>query len=176
MRTLETALLRLEPQVRAHAPEMFALLCDPAIYAHENAPPSSLAWLSERFAWLESRQSADGQQLWLNWVIRLLPEEELAGYVQATVYPDGRAAIAYEMASRFWGRGLAYAAVSLMLDELAGHYRVRRLTAVLKRSNIRSLRLLQRLGFEPADADLGALCDVEPDEWAMCRPAPTAAP
>jgi hypothetical protein len=44
---------------------------------------------------LESRRSADGQEQWLNCVIRL-PTSELIGYVQATVDANGRAAIAYE--------------------------------------------------------------------------------
>lgn len=172
MRVLATPTLRLEPQVQAHAPEMFALLYDPAIHEHENAPPSSLTWLSQRFAWLEARQSTDGQERWLNWVIRLLPSDELAGYVQATIYPDGRAAIAYELASIFWGRGLAQAAVAAMLAELAESYQVQRLTATLKRTNLRSLRLLQRLGFQPADVVLIEACgDVEADEWLMYRTA-----
>jgi predicted MFS family arabinose efflux permease len=37
---LRTGRLVLEPQVRAHAPEMFRVLSDPAIYEHENEPPS----------------------------------------------------------------------------------------------------------------------------------------
>jgi hypothetical protein len=78
----------LEPQTVAHAEEMFEVLSDPAIYEFENEPPESLEWLRERYRKLETRRSADGTQHWLNWVIRL-PTSELAGYVQATVHPDG---------------------------------------------------------------------------------------
>src|SRR5713226_8277805 len=106
MHVIETGSLTLEPQTAAHAEEMFAVLSDPAIYEYENEPPPSLEWLRVRFTRLESRRSADGQQRWLNWVIRL-PTSELIGYVQATVFTTGRAAIAYELASRYWGRGLA---------------------------------------------------------------------
>jgi hypothetical protein len=83
-----------------HAEEMFAVLSDPAIYEYENAPPRSLEWLRARYRKLESRSSADGEQRCLNWVIRLRASE-LIGYVQATVYPTGRGAIAYELASRY---------------------------------------------------------------------------
>jgi hypothetical protein len=40
MQAIATAGLTLEPQVAAHADEMFGVLSDPAIYEHENAPPS----------------------------------------------------------------------------------------------------------------------------------------
>jgi RimJ/RimL family protein N-acetyltransferase len=150
--------LALEPQVLAHAEEMFAVLSDPAIYEYENQPPASLAWLRERYARLESRRSPDGREQWLNWVIRL-PGGELAGYVQATVDAAGRAGIAYVLSSRHWGRGVARRAVEAMIGELAGHHGVRSLSAVLKRANDRSRRLLEQLGFSPVsaeDASLGA--------------------
>jgi ribosomal-protein-alanine N-acetyltransferase len=111
MQVIEGASLILEPQTVTHAEEMFTVLSDPAIY--ENEPPPSLEWLRARFARfarLESRRSPDGQEQWLNWVIRL-PTSDLAGYVQATVRSNGRTAIAYEMSSRYWGRGLASQAV-----------------------------------------------------------------
>lgn len=170
MRTLDDERVRLEPQTLAHADAMFEVLCDPAIYEHENQPPPSLPWLRRRFARLESRRSGDGSQRWLNWVIRLKDSGELAGYVQATLHAgSARAAIAYELNSRYWGRGLASAAVALMLRELAGKYGVHELSAVLKRGNLRSLKLLQRLGFEPGPDALRERWQVEPDELLMTR-------
>jgi len=150
--------LTLEPQVVAHAEEMFAVLSDPAIYEYENQPPASLASLCERYARLEARRSLDGHEQWLNWVIRLT-SGELAGYVQATVVAGARAGIAYELSSRYWGRGLARRAVEAMIGELAVHYGVRTLTAVLKDANGRSRRLLEQLGFSlvsAEDASVGA--------------------
>jgi len=167
MRLLRTARFVLEPQVAAHADAMFELLSDPAIYEYENAPPQSREWLRERYRKLESRRSGDGHEGWLNWVIRL-PAGELAGYVQATLHADGRASIAYELGSRFWGQGIASEAVQAMLAELAATYGVRRVTAVFKRSNVRSQRLLARLRFAPAEPpDLGI--EIDPDERVMAR-------
>jgi ribosomal-protein-alanine N-acetyltransferase len=170
MQVIVTRCLTLEPQVAAHADEMFGVLSDPAIYEHENAPPPSVEWLRERFGTLESRVSADGREQWLNWVVRLRTSEPI-GYVQATVFPTGRAAIAYEMASRYWGRGFAREACEAMLSELAARYGVRQAHAVFKRSNIRSLRLLERLGFAPAlpEAYVGS------DELLMTRSLSTGA-
>lgn len=148
MRTLVTPRLVLEPQVAAHAEAMFGVLSDAALYEYENAPPASLGWLRERYAKLESRTSPDGAEQWLNWVLRT-QDGALVGYVQATV--RGReAAVAYELSSAHWGRGLAGEAVTAMIAELAAGYGVRRVRAVAKRANLRSLALLARLGFAEA--------------------------
>ena len=149
MRTVHAGSLVLEPQVAGHAAEMFGVLSDPAIYEFENSPPVSAAWLAERYAKLESRVSPDGKEQWLNWVVRL-PTGELAGYMQATIVSDGAVHIAYELASRFWGRGIGSAAVSAMLEELAISYGSCTFVATLKAGNRRSIALLERLGFERA--------------------------
>jgi ribosomal-protein-alanine N-acetyltransferase len=169
MRIVETSNLRLEPQTAAHAEEMFAVLADPAIYEYENEPPSSVEWLRARYARLESRHSADGREQWLNWVICLPTSGPLIGYVQATLRPDRHAAIAYVLSSKHWGRGLATQAVEAMIAELAAHYEVRGLTAVLKRGNLRSRRLLERLGFSIASPMLRAGLRTEPGELSMHR-------
>ncbi len=151
MRTLITSVCSLEPQVAAHAQEMFSVLSDAAIYEFENSPPPSIEWLAERYARLERRTSEDGQQAWMNWVLRL-PSGELAGYVQATVLPQGRALLAYELASAFWRRGIGGSAVAAVIEELTLNYGVSLFAAVLKSANYRSHALLLSLGFVPACA------------------------
>jgi len=168
MRVIEREGLTLEPQTAAHAPEMFAVLSDPAIYEYENHPPPSLEWLTGRFERLESRRSGDDREQWLNWVVRA-PDGELAGYVQATVRDNGEADIAYELGSAWWGRGLASRAVAAMIEELGAHYGVRHLSAVFKSPNLRSRRLLERLGFSAAAANDAAGRFLEPDETLMRR-------
>ena len=109
--------------------------------------------------------AATAREQWLNWVIRL-PSGDPIGYVQATVYPDRRAAIAYELGSAWWGRGLARQAVEAMVVELVAQHGARRLTAVLKQRNLRSMRLLERLGFAPAACGRPAAAPVDDDECA----------
>lgn len=156
--------LALEPLREDHAAEMFAVLSDPAIYEYENAPPASVEALAQRYRRQAAGRSADGRELWFNWVLRLHASGEAIGYVQATLYPDGHAGIAYELNSHFWGRGLAQEAMRAMLAALRAGHGVRRFTAVLKQRNARSLILLQRLGFEPAAAAEDA---IEADELMM---------
>jgi len=124
--------------------------------------------LRQRFTELESRLSPSRKEQWLNWVVRL-PDGRLAGYVQATVRSGGRATIAYEFASAFWGRGYARRSLEAMFAELAARYDVSELAAVLKRANHRSLGLLQRLGFTLATPQAHAQREVERDEHLMQR-------
>ena len=166
MRTIRTELLTLEPQVAAHAEDMFAVLSDPAIYTYENAPPASVDWLRTRFAKLESRRSGDASEQWLNWVIRI-PGPGLIGHVQATIHSDRSAGIAYELSSRYWGRGLGAHATRTLIEELFAKYEVERLFAVAKAANFRSLRMLERLGFGSAGAEDLAAHGVDPDEVLM---------
>jgi [ribosomal protein S5]-alanine N-acetyltransferase len=173
MRTLQSSRCTLEPQVAAHAQEMFVVLCDPAIYEFENGPPKSESWLEERFSRLETRTSSDGAETWLNWVVRL-PSGELAGYVQATVLQSGVSHIAYELGSHFWRQGIGSSAVTAMMEELQHHYGVLTFVAVLKAANYRSLGLLGRLGFLRACPERSAEFRAEADEVAMFKPTAPA--
>lgn len=165
MHSIASESLTLEPQMANHAEGMFDVLGDPALYVYENELPPSLAWLHARFARLESRTSPDGMEQWLNWVIRL-NSSDLVGYVQATVNVTNHAAIAYVLHSKYWGQGLAYEAVRAMIGALAVQYQVRTFTAVLKRENFRSVKLLRRLGFSvPAKMVPGIQLDI--DEMMM---------
>jgi RimJ/RimL family protein N-acetyltransferase len=168
MKTLSAPRCTLEPQVAAHAHEMFVVLSDPAIYEFEGQAPSSEAALAQRFALLESRCSADGTERWLNWVVRV-PGGPLAGYVQATVLPSGVSFVAYELASRFWRQGIASSAVTAVLSELGAAYGVHTYIAVLKAQNFRSQALLDSLGFRLAGAHEQVRYRDEPDEIVMVK-------
>lgn len=170
MRVLHTSLATLEPQVEAHAPAMFDVLCDPAIYEFENEPPPSIAALAAGYRRKETRRSSDGSEIWLNWVVRLR-DGQLAGYVQATVMPQGWSYVGYEFASAFWRRGIATASLVAMFAELEEVYGVQWLVAVLKGANFRSLAFLRKLGFVSASKEHLALVESEADEVVMVRRA-----
>jgi [ribosomal protein S5]-alanine N-acetyltransferase len=146
MNTLTATRCTLEPQVEAHAAEMFPVLRDPAIYEFEGEPPPSLERLAAGYRRSESRLSPDGREQLLNWVIRM-PSGELAGYVQAAVAADGCCYVGYELASQFWRKGIATSALRAVMAEVTIHYGVRELVAVLKAANYRSQGLLRKLGF-----------------------------
>jgi [ribosomal protein S5]-alanine N-acetyltransferase len=152
MRTLSTSLCTLEPQVVAHAPEMFVVLGDPAIYEFEGEPPPSLELLVNGFRRRENRTSPDGTERWLNWVVRKTGGE-LTGYVQASVLTSGCSYVGYEFSSKFWRQGLASSAITAVLEELRSNYGVHTFVAVLKTANYRSMGLLQKLGFTPCPGE-----------------------
>lgn len=146
MRRLGGDDLVLEPQVAAHAPALFAILNQPGVYDFlGEEPPASLEAWTQRLAGLESRRPPDGSEHWLNWAV--VHRGEVVGFVQATVSGDA-AMIAYVLGSAHWGAGLAAAATTLMLGELKSGYGVRIASATVHARNARSIRLLQRLGFE----------------------------
>lgn len=171
MNSLRTARLTLEPEVEAHAPEMFVVLSDPAIYEYEGVPPPSVERLAEGYRRRQAtRRSPDGREQWLNWIVRL-PGGEAAGYVQATVLADGVSYVAYEFASKHWRQGIGSEAVSAMLAELVRSHGVHTFVAVLKQANFRSAALLRHLGFGPGEPGDAATFGAEPDEIVMRRPA-----
>ena len=146
--------LVLEPLVPAHADEMFALLSDPQLYRYtDDEPPASLERLRERYAFLQRGRSSNGRELWLNWIVRP-PGAAPVGYVQATVLPDVRTAwVAYVLGTAHWGRGYASEAVRALLDHLVDAHAIRTFKATVEADNLRSVALLERLGFEPVEHD-----------------------
>jgi ribosomal-protein-alanine N-acetyltransferase len=175
MRPLETSRLVLEPLVLAHAEVMCELLADPLIYLHLDEPSApALAHLRRSYAQREARESPDGKQLWLNWIVRPRGGPPV-GYVQATVLSPGIAWIAYVLASKFWGRGYAVEAVQAMLTELTAAYEVRRYLATVEAANHASIRLLERLGFRRSAGERFEGESLSPTEHLFIgEPAPGA--
>ena len=136
----------LEPQLASHAAELYALISDPSLYEFiDQKEPVSETALRLRLQRLETRQSPDRTEHWLNWIVRN-PAGEMVGYVQATVTPDHSAEIAYVLGRAHWRKGYAYAACRAMIAELRSSYGVTRLTATLDPANDASLALLRKLG------------------------------
>ena len=147
MQTLATAHLVLEPLTVAHAEEMFDVLSDEAIYRYlDETAPASVEHVRSVYAKREARRSPDGNEGWLNWVVRA-PGQQLVGLVQATVFAPDSAWIAYVFSRKHWGRGYAHEATESMLAHLAEAYGVRRYLATVEVENEPSIRLLERLGF-----------------------------
>jgi len=124
---------------------MFRGLSDPALYEFLVEPlPVSVEWLRERYERLSVRQSPDRKERWWNWALRV-GSGDLAGHVQATIRDD-EAEIAYVLFREQWSRGLASEAVAGMIAELRDNG-VSVICACADRANLRSRRLLERLGF-----------------------------
>ena len=148
---ITTARLRLEELTPDHAPHLFEGLSNPRLYEFtDDAPPQSESWLRARYELLSTRRSPDGHERWLNWAIRVAATDRYAGYVQATVREDGSALLGYMLFESSFGHGYATEAVRAMLDHLATAERCTEARAEVEPENVRSVALLERLGFEHA--------------------------
>ncbi|MFT5286162.1 MAG: ribosomal-protein-alanine N-acetyltransferase [Planctomycetota bacterium] len=145
----ESARLLLEPLVSSHAAELYETLAAPEIFRFiPQERPSSLASLVERCQRLESRQSADGNEVWLNWVVRLGSSKECVGRVQATIHPDRSASIGYEFGVSFWGQGYGTESVERMIRALFEDFGVHEVRAEVDTRNLGSMALLEHLNFD----------------------------
>ena len=76
----------------------------------------------------------------------ILVDDQVAGYV-GSWEQDGRRFVSYWVGREYWGRGIARSA----LDEfLRTHEHHRPIHAYVARSNVRSIRVLEKCGFQRA--------------------------
>ncbi|HLG17084.1 MAG TPA: GNAT family N-acetyltransferase [Blastocatellia bacterium] len=147
--TLSSSRLVLEPIQARHSELLFEQLQDPSLYRYiPTEPPTSPSALRARYERLAKRQSPDGCETWLNWAIRLRATGEYIGAVQATVRPDAPALLAYELGAAYRGAGYAAEACRTVMRELVDGYGVSEIRAYVDTRNERSIRLLERLGFD----------------------------
>jgi RimJ/RimL family protein N-acetyltransferase len=147
-RTLQTARLLLEPLVAFHAATLYPALQDPELYTYiSQDPPSSPHSLAERYTMLATRRSPDGQEIWLNWVLHRRDTGAYVGVVEASVYADRTATLAYMVFPPFWRQGYAREGCARVLAHLFDDYKVSRVAAEIDTRNAASIRLVESLGF-----------------------------
>ena len=96
---------------------MAVVLSDPALYVFTGGGPPTVNDLSLRYARQVVGHSPDGQQQWLNFIVRRCADAAPIGYVQATV-DGGRADIAWVIGTPFQRQGYAQEAAQLLVDTL----------------------------------------------------------
>ncbi len=165
---------RIEPLEEDHAPELFGALSDPRIYEFlPEDPPASEAELRARIQrWARGPGTATRER-WFNWAIRLMGERAVVGSLQATIDLNERqASVAYLLTPKFWGQGIAGEALIPLLAWLRSRDDVSEVIAVVDSRNVRSLNLVDRLGFElvrtvrHADFFKGSWSDEQTLRWA----------
>jgi RimJ/RimL family protein N-acetyltransferase len=143
--SMETERLELAPLLREHAKQLFPVLSEPSLYEYtQDEPPASMSALRDRFAFLESRQSPDRTQSWLNWALLERATGQAIGYVQATVTAE-RAEIAWVVGKDWQRRGYGGEAARALLDRLrsAG---IREIRANIHPTHTASQRIAGKLG------------------------------
>ena len=116
--TITTDRLLLVPLMASDAAAMFPILSDRQLYSFTGEdPPESEEALAARYHKLESRESPDGSQQWLNWIVRLEKSSEAIAYVQATVSASA-AELAWVAGSKWQGSGYASEAAAALVKWL----------------------------------------------------------
>ena len=158
---ITTNRLRLVPMMASHAAVMFPILSDMQLYQFTgDEPPESEAALEARYRKLESRKSADGSQLWLNWVVHLEERNISVGYVQATVLAS-HADIAWVIGSKWQGRGYASEAAAALVKWLLANG-VTVIRCCIHLDHIASQRVAANAGFNKSN-----LVDDGEDVWLL---------
>lgn len=140
--------LLLEPLGAHHAAPLHEHLLDERLYEFiPQDPPSSLQRLEDRYRVLSSRRSPDGREAWLNWAVRLRDNGDYAGVLEATVYGNRTAEIAYTVFVPHQRRGIASEAGASILAHLFDDCRVDVVAAEVDTRNAASVALLESLGF-----------------------------
>ncbi len=137
----------LEPLEATHAHVLYAFLLDDRLYSFiPQDPPVSEQALGERYRRLEARQSPDGCEIWLNWAMRLSGTVNYVGTLEATVYPDWTAHIAYLVFSPHQGHDYATEGLRRVLEYLVTTHQVRVIAAQIDTRNAASIAVVERLG------------------------------
>lgn len=146
--TLETSRLLLEPLIESHAAYIYRQLQDQRLYQFiPQEAPTSLQILEARYRALSSRLSPNEQEAWLNWAVRLRQESTYIGTLEATVYKNLTATIAYMIFPPFWQQNYAKEGCSILLNHLLNDYKVNAIAAEIDTRNIPSIQLIKSLGF-----------------------------
>ena len=146
---LETGRLFLEPILPDHASWLHESMQDEWLYRFiPQDPPATLQALEDRYDFLSARRSPDGREAWLNWAVRERSSGEYAGTLEATVYDNGTAIIAYMVFVDHQRQGIAAEACGRLLEHLFGDYGVGMTAAEIDTRNAASIALVEALGFE----------------------------
>ena len=117
-----TSRLEVEPLTAAHSDELFDPLNDALLHTFVGGEPLTREQLTARCRRLAVRRSPDGSEVWANWALRERGSGQVIGTLQATLPAGGPSAgfaqVAWVVASRWQGVGLAKEAASELLERL----------------------------------------------------------
>jgi len=120
---IDTERLRLTPLVHDDADALVPVLDDERLHAFTGGRPDTIEELRARLGAWASERSPDGQEAWLNWLVRSAEDRRVLGTTQATVgrdHGDLCAAVAWTIGSAEQGRGIGSEAASAIVRRLAG--------------------------------------------------------
>ena len=144
---LVTQRLRLrEPSLR-DAAAVLAVVGDPEVTRYHSVP--TLTTLAEAQAALERLEQRYAARDTIRWAIELVEHGEMIGTIGLLRFDfeHRHAEVGYEIARRWWGRGLAPEAAAAVIRYGFSVFGLHRIEAGVLPGNDASVRVLQKLGF-----------------------------
>jgi [ribosomal protein S5]-alanine N-acetyltransferase len=144
---LATERLRLRAPLPQDAAALLRILGDPEVTRYHNMP--TLTTLAEAQEALERLAQRYAARQTVRWAIELIEHGEMIGTVGLLRFDFElrRAEVGYEIARRFWGRGLTPEAVAAVIRYGFAVLGLHRLEAGVLPGNDASVRVLQKIGF-----------------------------
>lgn len=128
-------------------PRLYEIFSDPEVSRYWSSGPLESPAGAQLL--LEEIDSLWEEGTLFQWGIARVPEDDVVG--TCTLFQvdreHGRGEVGYALAYRFWGRGYATEALSLLLGYVFHDLGLHRLEADVDPRNAPSIRLLERLGF-----------------------------
>jgi [ribosomal protein S5]-alanine N-acetyltransferase len=144
---LATARLRLRAPLLRDAPALLGILGDPEVTRYHNV--RTFTALVDAHAAVERLQQRYAARDTIRWAIELVEHGEMIGTVGLLRFDfeHRRAEVGYEIARRWWGRGLAPEAAAAVIGYGFSVLGLHQIEAGVLPGNDASVRVLQKLGF-----------------------------
>ncbi|MGE3317547.1 MAG: GNAT family N-acetyltransferase [Planctomycetaceae bacterium] len=147
---MQSSRLYYEPLTVAHADLLFDLLSDLRVIAHIDGSATTLDAMRAEFRNKEAGPPSERlHELWVHFAVGLQPTSTLIGLIEATCYGSW-CEVGYLFGFDSWGKGIASEALNWLMDHLRTKFGIEEFWAAVDPANTRSIKLLERLGFEPA--------------------------
>lgn len=144
---LAASRVTLRPLTLDDAPNLHALMSDADVMAYWDVAEVTDLAVTTQILEAQLAEVEGGQALY--WTIRRNGDEDFVGCCDLSDIDrhHGRAEIGFMLARAFWGAGYALEAMHAVISHAAQSLRLRRLSARTHLGNLRSIALLERLGF-----------------------------
>ena len=150
--TLETSRLILRPFASGDVEAAFGWFGDPVVMRFTpTGPDTSIDQTKARLANYQEHQTTHGFSKWI------ILERRLGGAIGDSgllkLEEHGWIDLGFRLAQRYWGRGLATEAASAWVRAAFNDFHIHRLTALVHPENVASIRVLEKLRFQPERRD-----------------------
>lgn len=146
--TIVAGRVRLRPLKPGDAPAIAAIRNEPEVARYQSWTGWTLLEAQRLIAEME-RTRSDIRGAWYQFAVALRSNDRVIGDCgfRSPAADFAQAEIGFTIGRPFWGQGYGSETVRALLDWLFDRRRKRRVFAVIEPHNLRSRRLLERLGF-----------------------------